>query len=59
MYQEPEVPGSIHDPATTFVSPSADSRSVVVSYLRKYAHDVLVNRLGGLSLHRLVGCFWA
>ena len=31
----------------TFVSPSA-----VVSYWQKYVHEVLVNRLGGLSLPR-------
>ena len=36
----------------TFVSPSADSRRAVVSYWRKYVHEVLVNRLGGLSLPR-------
>ena len=36
----------------TFVSPSSDSRSAVVSYWRKYVHEVLVNRLGGLSLPR-------
>ena len=36
----------------TFVSPSAFSRRAVVSYWRKYAHEVLVNRLGGLSLPR-------
>ena len=35
-----------------FVSPSADSRGAVVSYRRKYVHEVLVNRLGGLSLPR-------
>ena len=34
----------------TFVSLSADSRGAVVSYWRKYVHEVLVNRLGGLSL---------
>ena len=33
-------------------SPSAFSRKAVVSYWRKYVHEVLVNRLGGLSLHR-------
>ena len=38
--------------AHTFVSPSADSRRAVVSYWQKYAHEVLVNRLGGLSLPR-------
>ena len=36
----------------TFVSPSADSRRAVISYWRKYVHEVLVNRLGGLSLPR-------
>ena len=36
----------------TFVSPSAFSRRAVVSYWRKYVHEVLVNRLGGLSLRR-------
>ena len=36
----------------SFVSPSAFSRRVVVSYWRKYVHEVLVNRLGGLSLPR-------
>ena len=34
----------------TFVSPSAFSRRAVVRYWRKYVHEVLVNRLGGLSL---------
>ena len=36
----------------TFVSPYAFSRRAVVSYWRKYVHEVLVNRLGGLSLPR-------
>ena len=36
----------------TFVSPSAFSRRAVVSYWRKYVHEVVVNRLGGLSLPR-------
>ena len=36
----------------TFVSPSAVSRGAVVSYWRKYVHEVLINRLGGLSLPR-------
>ena len=31
---------------------SAFSRRAVVSYWRKYVHEVLVNRLGGLSLPR-------
>ena len=31
---------------------SPDSRGAVVSYWRKYVHEVLVNRLGGLSLPR-------
>ena len=34
------------------VSPSADSRRAVVYNWRKYVHEVLVNRLGGLSLPR-------
>ena len=38
--------------APTFVSPSTDSRGAVVSYWRKYVHEVLVNHLGGLSLSR-------
>ena len=36
----------------TFVSPFALSRRAVVSYWRKYVHEVLVYRLGGLSLPR-------
>ena len=36
----------------TFVSPSAFSWRAVVSYWQKYVHEVLVNRLGGLSLPR-------
>ena len=36
----------------TFVSPSAFSRRAVVSYWQKYVPEVLVNRLGGLSLPR-------
>ena len=36
----------------TFVSPSAFSRRAVVNYWRKYVHEVLANRLGGLSLPR-------
>ena len=36
----------------TFVSPSADSRRAVVSYWRKYVHEVLLSCLGGLSLTR-------
>ena len=34
----------------TFVSPSADSKMAAVSYWRRYAQEVLDNRLGGLSL---------
>ena len=36
----------------TFVSPSADLRRAVVTYWRKYVHEVQVNHLGGLSLPR-------
>ena len=34
------------------ISPFTFSRRAVVSYWRKYVHEVLVNRLGGLSLPR-------
>ena len=34
------------------VFPSTLSRRAVISYWRKYVHEVLVNRLGGLSLPR-------
>ena len=52
LTQEPE--GRVRYPVRphNFVSPSADSRMAVVSYWRKYVHEVLVNRLGGLSLPR-------
>ena len=46
------VLGSILVWQHTFVSPSAFSRRAVVSYWRKYVHEVLVNCLGGLSLPR-------
>ena len=46
------VLGSIPGLATFFLSPSAFSRRAVVSYWRKYVQEVLVNRLGGLSLPR-------
>ena len=36
----------------TFVSPSAGSKKAVLSYWQKYVHEILVNRLGGLSLPR-------
>ena len=46
------VLGSIPGLATYFRFSSAFSRRAVVSYWRKYVHEVLVNRLGGLSLPR-------
>ena len=46
------VLGSIPGLAKYFHSPSAFSKRVVVSYWRKYVHEVLVNRSGGLSLPR-------
>ena len=52
LTRKSEVLGSIPGLAHTFVSPSADSRGAVVSYWRKYVHEVLVYRLGGLSLSR-------
>ena len=45
------VLGSIPGLATYFRF-TAFSRRAVVSYWRKYVHEVLVNRLGGLSLPR-------
>ena len=36
----------------TIVSPSTFSRRAAVNYWRKYVHEVLINRLGGLSLPR-------
>ena len=44
--------GSIPGLATYFLSPSALLRRTVVSYWQKYVHELLVNRLGGLSLPR-------
>ena len=47
------VPGlDIRFGSHIFVSPCADSRREFVSYWRKYVHEVLVIRLGGLSLPR-------
>ena len=46
------VQGLIPGLATYCLSPSAFSKRAVVSYWRKYVHEVLVNRLGGLSLPR-------
>ena len=46
------VLGSIPGLATYYCFSSAFSRRAVVSYWRKYVHEVLVNRLGGLSLPR-------
>ena len=43
-----EIPGL----ATYFRFSFRFSRRAVVSYWRKYVHEVLVNRLGGLSLPR-------
>ena len=52
LTRKSDVLGSIPGLAHTFIFPSADSRGAVVSYWRKYVHEVLVNRLGGLSLPR-------
>ena len=46
------VLGSIPGLATYFRFSFRFSRRAVVSYWRKYVHEVLVNRLGGLSLPR-------
>ena len=52
LYESGRVAQSVGHLTRTFVPPSADSRGAVVSYWRKYVHEVLVNRLGGLSLPR-------
>ena len=52
LTRKSEVLGSIPVWPHTFVSPSADSRRALVSYWRKYVHEVLNNRLGGLRLPR-------
>ena len=52
LTRKSEVLGLIPVWPRTCVSPSADSRGTVVSYWRKYVHEVLVNCLGGLSLPR-------
>ena len=52
LNKEPEVPGCYPDRPHTFVFPSVDSRREVVRYWRKFVHEVLVKRLGGLSLPR-------
>ena len=52
LTQEPEVLGSIPNPASYFVSPSTDSRRASVSYWQKYVNEVIVKCLGGLSLPR-------
>ena len=46
------VLGSIPDLAIYFRLSFRFSRKAVVSYWRKYVHEELVNRLGGLSLLR-------
>ena len=52
MVDSPRLSGVYPVWQHTFVSPSAFSRRAVVSYWRMYVHEVLVNRLGGLSLPR-------
>ena len=52
LTRKSEVLGSIPGLATYFRHPSSDPRGAVVSYWWKYVHEVLGNRLGGLSLPR-------
>ena len=54
LIQEPEVPVRYPVRPHTFVFPSSESRRTGVSYwwMYMYVHEVLVNRLGGLSLPR-------
>ena len=40
--------------STAILLPTADSRRVVVSYKRKYVHEVLVNRLVKLAQEKSV-----
>ena len=47
-----QVLGSIPGLVTYFRCSPTDSRGAVASYWRKYVHEVLVNRLWGLSLPR-------
>ena len=51
LTRKSEVLGSLPGLATYFPF-SADSRGAVVSYWRKNVHEVLVYRLGGLSMPR-------
>ena len=51
LTRKSEVLGSIPG-LTTYFRFFFRSRGVVVSYWRKYVHEVLVNHLGGLSLPR-------
>ena len=50
LTQEPESRVRYPVRPHTFVSSSTGSRRAVVSYWGKYVHEVIVNRLGGLSL---------
>ena len=52
LTRKSRVLGSIPGLATYFRFSFRFSRRAVVSYWRKYVHEVLVNRLGGLSLPR-------
>ena len=52
LTRKSEVLGSIPGLATYFRFSFRFSRRAVVSYWRKYVHEVLVNCLGGLSLPR-------
>ena len=52
LTRKSEVLGSIPVWPPVFLSICADSKRAVVSYWRKYVHEVLVNRLGRLSLPR-------
>ena len=52
LTHEPEVPGSIPGPATYFRFSFRLFKKGSCHLLKKYLHEVLVNRLGGLSLSR-------
>ena len=52
LTQKPEVMGSISGPVTYFCLSFRWLNKGSFSYWRKYVHEVLVNRLGGLRLPR-------
>ena len=52
LTDRPDMTLDVYRGRKTTIQPTAFSRRAVVSYWRKYVQEVLVNRLGGLSLPR-------